>query len=60
MLNFVVGLDPVVLDKHGNINDEKDTSLIDKMTTETELSGLLNLALISLNQLIKDNGICLY
>ena len=38
------------------INDDKDTRLIDKLTTDTELSGLLNLALIALRQLIKDNG----
>jgi putative DNA primase/helicase len=30
--------------------------LIDRITTEEEKSGLLNLALISLRQLIKDNG----
>ena len=35
---------------------EKDTHLIEKLTTEEELSGLLNLALIALKQLIKDNG----
>lgn len=31
-------------------------SLIEKLTTEEELSGLLNLAIIALKQLIKDNG----
>ena len=36
--------------------EEKDPNLIDKLTTPEELSGLLNLALISLRQLIKDNG----
>jgi len=36
--------------------DNKDTSLIDKLTTEKEMSGLLNLALVALRQLIKDNG----
>jgi phage/plasmid-associated DNA primase len=36
--------------------DERDTNLIDKLTTEEELSGLLNLAIIALKQLIKDNG----
>ena len=36
--------------------EEKDTQLIEKLTTEEELSGLLNLAIIALKQLIKDNG----
>ena len=36
--------------------DGKDTSLINKLTTEKELSGLLNLALIGLKQLIADGG----
>jgi putative DNA primase/helicase len=36
--------------------DEKDTKLIDKLTTSEELSGLLNLALIALRKLRKDNG----
>jgi putative DNA primase/helicase len=36
--------------------EDKDTSLIDKLTTKEELSGLLNLAMIALKQLIKDNG----
>ncbi|MGB7635587.1 MAG: phage/plasmid primase, P4 family [Nitrososphaeraceae archaeon] len=34
----------------------KDTNLINKLTTSDELSGLLNLALISLRQLRKDGG----
>jgi putative DNA primase/helicase len=34
----------------------KDTKLIDKLTTEDELSGLLNLVLIALKQLHKDGG----
>lgn len=34
----------------------KDAMLIDKLTTEEELSGLLNLALIALVQLHKDGG----
>ena len=34
----------------------KDTSLINKLTTSDKLSGLLNLALISLRQLRKDGG----
>jgi P4 family phage/plasmid primase-like protien len=37
-------------------NDDKDTRLLEKLTTESELSGLLNLALIALCKLIKDNG----
>jgi putative DNA primase/helicase len=37
-------------------NNNNDIHLIDKLTTWTELSGLLNLALIALRQLIKDNG----
>jgi P4 family phage/plasmid primase-like protien len=42
----------------GNVfeGDNKDTNLIDRLTTEEEMSGLLNLALIALKQLIKDNG----
>ncbi|MFY9796586.1 MAG: DUF5906 domain-containing protein [Candidatus Nitrosopolaris sp.] len=36
--------------------DDNDPNLIDKLTTQEEMSGLLNLALISLKQLIKDNG----
>lgn len=35
--------------------DNKDINLIDKLTSAEELSGLLNLALIGLKQLIKDN-----
>jgi P4 family phage/plasmid primase-like protien len=38
------------------IKDDKDSNLIDYLATESELSGLLNLALIALRQLIKDNG----
>ena len=34
----------------------KDTKLIDRLTTPQELSGLLNLALIALEQLHKDGG----
>lgn len=36
--------------------DERDTNLIYKLITDEELSGLLNLAIIALRQLIKDNG----
>lgn len=36
--------------------ENNDTGLIEKLTTEEEMSGLLNLALIALRQLIKDNG----
>ena len=35
--------------------DDNDTELINKLITPEELSGLLNLALIALRQLIKDN-----
>ncbi len=35
--------------------DDNDTELVYKLTTPEELSGLLNLALIALRQLIKDN-----
>jgi P4 family phage/plasmid primase-like protien len=38
------------------MGEERDTILIEKLTTDGELSGLLNLALIALRQLIKDNG----
>jgi P4 family phage/plasmid primase-like protien len=34
----------------------RDTNLINKLTTSDELSGLLNIALISLRRLKKDNG----
>jgi P4 family phage/plasmid primase-like protien len=36
--------------------EDKDTNLMEKLTTDEELSGLLNLAIIALKQLIKDNG----
>jgi putative DNA primase/helicase len=38
------------------MGENKDTILIEKLTTDGELSGLLTLALIALRQLIKDNG----
>ncbi|MGC1931791.1 MAG: DUF5906 domain-containing protein [Candidatus Nitrosopolaris sp.] len=36
--------------------DNNDPNLIDRLTTQEEMSGLLNLSLIALKQLIKDNG----
>jgi len=36
--------------------ESRNTNLIDKLTSGEELSGLLNLAIIALKQLIKDNG----
>ncbi|NAL78183.1 DNA primase family protein [Nitrososphaera sp. AFS] len=36
--------------------DQNDPNLIDKITTHEEMSGLLNLSLIALKQLRKDNG----
>jgi P4 family phage/plasmid primase-like protien len=36
--------------------NDNDPNLIDRLTTQEEMSGLLNLALIALKQLIKDNG----
>jgi len=36
--------------------EDKDSNLIDKLTTDAEFSGLLNLALVALRQLIKDHG----
>jgi P4 family phage/plasmid primase-like protien len=36
--------------------DNNDPNVIDRLTTDKEMSGLLNLALIALKQLIKDNG----
>jgi putative DNA primase/helicase len=42
--------------EHAFTGEERDNNLIDKITSQEELSGLLNLALISLRQLIKDNG----
>jgi putative DNA primase/helicase len=38
------------------IGQNADRNLIDKLCTKDEFSGLLNLALIRLGQLIKDNG----
>jgi P4 family phage/plasmid primase-like protien len=38
------------------LGEDKDTNLIGKLTTDEELSGLLNLAIIALRQLIKENG----
>jgi P4 family phage/plasmid primase-like protien len=46
----------VILPFENVFESNRDTSLINKLTTPEELSGLLNLALIALNQLIKDNG----
>jgi P4 family phage/plasmid primase-like protien len=37
-------------------DEAKDIKLLEKLTTPEELSGLLNLALIALKQLRKDNG----
>ena len=42
--------------EHAFIGEDRDNYLIDKITTSEEMSGLLNLALISLRQLIEDNG----
>jgi putative DNA primase/helicase len=36
--------------------EDKPANLIEKLTTEEELSGLLNIAIIALKQLIKDSG----
>lgn len=44
-----------VFEKYFDIND-RNVNQINELTTEEEMSGLLNLALISLRQLIKDGG----
>ena len=36
--------------------ENKDTNLIERLTTKEELSGLLSLTIIALKQLIEDNG----
>jgi phage/plasmid-associated DNA primase len=38
------------------VEDAKDVNLIHKITTNDELSGLLNLVLVGLRQLEKDGG----
>ncbi|HEY7570290.1 MAG TPA: hypothetical protein VH796_02875 [Nitrososphaeraceae archaeon] len=38
------------------MEDAKDVNLIHKITTNDELSGLLNLVLVGLRQLEKDGG----
>jgi P4 family phage/plasmid primase-like protien len=38
------------------MGEERDTNLVEKLTTDGEISGLLNLALIALRQLVRDNG----
>jgi phage/plasmid-associated DNA primase len=45
----------ILLEFENVFEDNKDTTLIDKLTTEEEMSGLLNLALQNLRQLIRDN-----
>lgn len=41
-------------------DENKDVSLLGKLTTKEELSGLLNLALIGLRQLMRDGGFTHY
>lgn len=41
-------------------DENKDVALIEKLTTEEELSGLLKVALIGLTQLMKDGGFSRY
>jgi P4 family phage/plasmid primase-like protien len=46
----------LILIEFGNVFEEnKDTNLINKLIAEEEMSGLLNLALQNLRQLIRDN-----
>jgi P4 family phage/plasmid primase-like protien len=45
----------ILLEFENVFEENKDTNLIDKLTTEEEISGLLNLALQNLRQLIRDN-----
>jgi phage/plasmid-associated DNA primase len=45
----------ILLEFENVFEDNKDTTLIDKLTTEEEMSGLLNLALQNLKQLVRDN-----
>ena len=46
----------IILNFEKVFRENKDTNLIDKLTTPEELSGLLNLALIALKQLQKEKG----
>jgi P4 family phage/plasmid primase-like protien len=46
----------IILNFEKVFRENKDTNLIDKLTTPEELSGLLNLALRALKQLQKDEG----
>lgn len=46
----------LILEFEKIIDEERDTRLIDKLTVSEELSGLLNLALVALKKLRKDNG----
>ena len=46
----------LILEFEKIFDDNRNTKLIDKLTTPEELSGLLNLALIALKKLRADNG----
>jgi P4 family phage/plasmid primase-like protien len=46
----------LILEFEKIFDEDRDTRLIDKLTTPEELSGLLNLALIALRKLRNDNG----
>jgi P4 family phage/plasmid primase-like protien len=46
----------LILEFEKIFDDTRDTKLIDKLTVQQELSGLLNLALIALRKLRNDNG----
>jgi P4 family phage/plasmid primase-like protien len=46
----------LILEFEKIFDEDRDTKLIDKLTTPQELSGLLNLSLIALRKLRNDNG----
>ena len=45
----------ILLEFENIFEENRDVNLIDKLTTDEEISGLLNLALQNLRQLIRDN-----
>jgi putative DNA primase/helicase len=45
----------ILLEFENVFTENRDTNLIDKLTTESELSGLLNMALYNLKDLIRNN-----
>jgi len=45
----------ILLEFENVFEENRDTTIIDKLTTEEEMSGLLNVVLIALKRLIKNN-----